>query len=453
MKQNPLLIAVLVLVVLGGFVYYTRENPPDPESDTVPLVRVDEAAVRKVTVAKPGGETIVVQREADQPWKFGNGVTAPADESAIDLMITNLASLGASRVVQEETPDWAPYGLDGDGQLRVTVETAEGDPKSIIFGEDTPTGASVFARLDGDPRLFTTFSYARDNFDKTVFDWRDKRLLRVDPNTTTTLTLNVGPRRLKFAKQNEDWQIVEPANLRADQLAVGDLERELANARMSSVLAEGDDGAANEYSASKPYAVAEIVDSAGAHVLTIAEGGPSGYYAKSSDLPGGVYEAPETLATSLDKGLDAYRDRKLFDFGFGDLSRINVRDSAKEASIVRRDDKWILSSDGDREVAAERVQALIDSLRNLSAVGFPANDAAAQSRYGLDAPVIEAETTLALDGATGEKVIISDPSRSQVYAARVGEGPTYEVEKAAVDGIRQAIDAVLAPAPAPAAPQ
>ena len=99
------------------------------------------------------------------------------------------------------------------------------------------------------------------------------------------------------------------------------------------------------------------------------------------------------------------------------------------------------------------MQALIDSLRNLSAVGFPANDPAAQSRYGLDAPVIEAETTLALDGATGEKVIISDPSRSQVYAARVGEGPTYEVEKAAVDGIRQAIDAVLAPAPAPAAPQ
>ncbi len=449
MKKNPLLIAVLVLVVLGGFVYYTRENPPAPESDTVPLVRVQEADIRKVTVTKPGGETIVVQREADQPWTFGNGVTVPADDSAINLMITNLASLDASRVVQDKTDDWAPYGLDGSGKLKVTVETSAGDPKSIIFGEDTPTGSSVFARLDGDPRLFTTFSYARDNFDKTVFDWRDKRLLRVSADTTTTLSLDVGRRRLKFAKEGQKWRIVEPAELRADQLAVGDLERELSNARMSSVLAEGDEAAVKQFSVARPYAIAEIVDAGGSHVLTIAQGGPSGYYAKSSDLPGGVYEAPESLATSLNKDLDAYREHKLFDFGFGDLSRIDVRDGDKRATIERKDDKWLLSTDGDREVAAEKVQALIDSLRNISAIGFPSNDAAAQSRYGLSTPAIEAETTLAVDGATAERVVISDLSQPKVYAARVGEGPTYEVEKDAADKVRQAIDDVLTPAAAP----
>jgi hypothetical protein len=445
MKQNPLLIAVLVLVVLGGFVYYTRENPPEPESDTVPLVRVEEAAIRKVTVLKPGGQSIVVQRQAEQPWTFGNGVTALADDSAINLMITNLASLDAARVVQKETADWTPYGLEGDGHLKVTMETSEGDPKTIIFGEDTPTGSSVFARLEGDPRLFTTFSYARDNFDKTVFDWRDKRFLRVNPDTTTALSLAVGSRSLKFAKEGQNWRIVEPANLRADRLAVGDLERELSNARMSSVLAEGDEDAVSEFSVARPYAVAEIVDGGGSHILTIAEGGPSGYYAKSSDLPGGVYEAPESLAASLDKDLAAYRERKLFDFGFGDLSRIDVRDGDRRATIERRDDKWRLSTDGGREIAAEQVQALIDSLRNLSAIGFPANDAAAQSRYGLSTPVIEAETVLAMDGAAAEKVVISDPSQPQVYAARFGEGPTYEVEKDAAEQVRQAIDDVLTP--------
>ncbi|MDA0206238.1 MAG: DUF4340 domain-containing protein [Acidobacteria bacterium] len=445
MKQNPLLIAVLVLVVLGGFVYYTRENPPEPESDTVPMVRVSEAAISKVTVVKPGSETIVVQREADQPWTFGNGVIALADDSAINFMITNLASLDASRVVQDETVDWVPYGLDGDGQLKVTVE-AEGDPNSIIFGEDTPTGSAVFARLDGDPRLFTTFSYARDNFDKTVFDWRDKRFLRVSADTTTTLSLEVGPRRLEFAKDSQNWRIVEPADLRADRLAVGDLERELANARMSSVLAEGDEAALSQFSAARPYAVAEIVDAGGSHVLTIAQGGPSGYYAKSSDLPGGVYEAPESLAASLDKDLAEYRDRKLFDFGFGDLSRIDVRDGDMRATIERQGDKWLLSTDGSRELVAEQVQALIDSLRNISAIDFPANDAAAQSRYGLGTPVIEAATTLALDGATVEKVVMTDPSQPQVYAARVGEGPTYEVEKDAADKVRQALDDILNPA-------
>ena len=448
MKQNPLLIAVLVLVVLGGLVYYTRENPPQPESDTVPLVRVEEAAIRKVTVLKPGGDTIVVQRETAQPWTFGNGVTALADESAINLMITNLASLDAARVVQEATNDWAPYGLDGDGQLRVTVELSAGNPKSILFGEDTPTGSSVYARLDGDPRLFTAFGYARDNFDKTVFDWRDKRLLRVSADTTATLSLDGGPRRVKFAKVGQKWRIVEPVQLRADQVAVGYLARELSNARMSSVLAEGDAAAVNEYSVARPYAVAEIVDSGGSHVLTLAEGGPSGYYAQSSDLPGGVYETPESLATSLGKDLAAYRESNLFDFGFGDLSRIDIRDGSKRATIEKQEKDWKLTTDGGRVVDVERVQALIDALRNLSAIDYPATDDDAQARFGLGSPVIEAETTLSLEGSAPEKVIVSDLSQQRVYAARVGEGPTYEVEKDAADKVRQALDAVLTPAAA-----
>lgn len=447
MKQNPLLVAVLVLVVLGGLVYYTRENPPEPESDAVPLVRVEEASIRKVTVLKPGGETIVVQREDTQPWTFGNGVNVPADDSAINLMITNLASLDAARVVQETTGDWTPYGLEGDGRLRVTVELDSGDPKSIVFGEATPTGSSVYARLEGDPRLFTAFSYARDNFDKTIFNWRDKRLLRVTPDVSATITLDIGTRHFKFLKDVRSWKFVEPANLRANRLTVGDLESELTNAQMSSVLAEGDPSALDEYSFARPYAVAEITDASGTHTLTLAKGGPSGYYAKSSDLPG-VYEAPASLAESLDKQLDDFRDPKLFDFGFEEVARIDVRDGEKRATIEKQGADWKLANDGGRVVASEQVQSLIDALRDWSAIAFPADDAPAQARYGLGSPVIEAETRLALDVAPAEKVVVSDPSQPHVYAARVGEAPTYEVEKDAVQKIRQALDAVLAPAAA-----
>lgn len=450
MKQNPLLVAVLVLVALGGLVYYTRENPPDPESDAVPLIRVEETAIRKVTVLKPGGETIVVQREADQPWAFGNGINIPADDSAINLMITNLAALDAARVVRETTDDWTLYGLEGDGQLRVTMETSEGDPKSIIFGEDTPTGSSVFARLDGDPRLFTAFSYARDNFDKTVFDWRDKRLVRVTSDVSGTITLDIGTRHFKFLKDVRSWKFIEPANLRANRLSVGDLEGQLTNAQMSSVLAEGDQIAIDQYSFERPYAVAVITDASGPHTLTLAEGGPSGYYAKSSDLPG-VYEVPAALAEGLNKQLDDFRDPKLFDFGFEEVSRVDIRDGQKRATLEKQGTDWKLTNGGGRVVAAEQAQSLIDALRDLSAIAFPANDAPAQARYGLRSPVIEVETRVALDVAPPEKVIVSDPSGARVYAARSGEAPTYEVEKDAVEKIRQALDAVLAPAPAAAA--
>src|SRR5690606_2006049 len=140
----------------------------------------------------------------------------------------------------------------------------------------------------------------------------------------------------------------EPADIRADRLTVADLERELTSAQMSSVLAEGDEAAVNEYAVTRPYAVAEIVDAEGSHILTIAEGGPSGYFAKSSDLPGGVYEVSESLASSLDKQLDDYRNPNLFDFGFDDLNRIDIRDGQKQATIEKQEQDWKLTTDGNR---------------------------------------------------------------------------------------------------------
>ena len=111
MKANPLVIAVPVLAVLGGLVYYTNENPPVEDDDTVSIIDVEEDDVRQAKVVKPDGETITVVRGEDDEWGFGPPLTIPADDSAIGLMITNLASMDADRLVEEQITDWAPFGL------------------------------------------------------------------------------------------------------------------------------------------------------------------------------------------------------------------------------------------------------------------------------------------------------------------------------------------------------
>ncbi len=441
MKANPLLIAVVVLAALGGLAYYTSENPPEPESDTVSMIDVEEADIRQVAVVKPGGETITVERGDDDAWKFGGGLNVPADDSAIGLMVGNLASMNADRVVQEETANWAPYGLEGDGALRVTMTPKEGDPKTVVFGSETPTGAGMFARIDGDPRLFTVFNYVKSSFDKTVFDWRDKKLLRVDPDKIARVTVDVGQKSFEFGKAGEqDWQILKPKPLRADNFSVGDLVRSIQNAEMVEVLAEGEEAAA--FVLGSAFATAKIVDDAGEHTLTIAKAGDA-YRARSSDLDG-VYEVSSTVAQGLDKSLDEFRNKKLFDFGFTELKRIEVRAGDDNVAVEKRDDGWVLTSDSDREVESSKAQTLIDALRNLTAVSFPSDDAAAQARYGLTAPQIEAAVTPAADGGKGETVVISNLSASRIYAARQGESTTYEVEAAPAAEIRRAVTELLA---------
>jgi len=454
--MNPmrLLIAVGVLAVLAGLVYWSEENPPSADDDTTPIVELAADDVQAVTVERPGHDTIAVQRGEGEKWTFAPPLTIPADDSSVALLLNNLTPMNADRVVEKEVTDWRPYGLEGEAwALRVDVKAKKDEAEKfyrVIFGNDTPTGAGVYVRLDGDPRLFTVFNHVKSSFEKEIFDLRDKKLLKLDPGKVSRVTVNVGPRSIEFGKSGaEDWQILKPAPLRADNFAVGDAVRAVQNAEMVAVLGEGE--AAGKYSFERPAVTVEVVDEAGAHTLTIAKGSPNGsgekHYAKSSDIEG-VYEVSSTLAEALDKPVEDFRNKKVFNFGFVDPASVQVRDGDTRLTIEKRENKWVLTSGGDRELDSEKVQALLDDLRGLSVKAFTSDAQADQERYGLGTPVIEAEVVQA-NGAATEKVIITDPEAERVYGAIPGQPSTHELEKGDVEGLRTNIAAVAEPAEEP----
>jgi hypothetical protein len=200
------------------------------------------------------------------------------------------------------------------------------------------------------------------------------------------------------------------------------------------------DSSAPKIDFSKPYATVEATDEAGAHTLTLAKQGDK-YYARSSDLEG-VYEVSSSLAESLKKNLEDFRNKKLFDFGFSEVSKLQIRDGETRVAVEKKDNKWTLASEGGRELASEKVQTLIDSLRNLSATSFTSDSAADQAKYGLGSPATEVEVTQEQNGAA-EKVLITAATGDKVYAARDGQPTTYQVEKSAVEEIDRAVGDLL----------
>jgi len=438
MKANPLLVALVLLVVLGGAVYYTRENPPEIGESKPALLKTEEKNVQELVIRKQDGETIGVRRGEDEKWQFLPPIEVAADDGQIGFLVANLSKMDADRVVKDTVESWGPFGLEGDGSMSLDVKLKEGEPRKIIFGADTPTGSGVFARIDGDPRLMTAYAYTKTSFDKKLFDLRDKRMLRVEADKISGLKLKVGGSVFDLSKgADSDWRITAPRSLRADNFTVDDLARAAYSAEMTTILEEGEPSGA--FSFSNPLAEVEIVDDVGAHALVVAKGEGDKYYAKSSDLDG-VYEVGATLAESLGKDLDELRNKKPFDFGFTTVKSLSVRDGETVSLFERSGEKWLLASDNGREMSAGLVQTLIDSLRNLTAVSFPPEDGAG---YGLDAPEIEAEVLLDEEAAVPEKVLISSLSADRVYAQRDGEPAVYEIEKAPAEEIRRALDDAL----------
>ncbi len=452
MRANPLLVAVVVLALLGGAVWYTRENPP-PDEDAAPkVVDVEEDAIQGITLRKRGEDPVELVRGEDGEWEFGGNLGIPAADSPIGTLVSSLASLNAERLVSEAVVDWEPYELD-DPELAVSFELEEGGGE-LLFGRDTPTGSGVFARLRDDPRLFTVYSYNKTSFDKSVFDLRDKHLLQLDEDTISEIRLRTPSRAIRFTREEDNWRIAEPIEARADDFTVNDLSRAVRTAEMTEVLAEDSDS--RDYSFARPLATVTVTDAEGDHELVVAqkevlrppeEGDDEPteetvYYARSSHLPG-VFSVGSTLALSFDKEVADFRDMKLFDFGYVDPARVEVRAGDDAVSIIRVEDQWQLESDGGRGLEGELVQTLLDRLRGLTATEIRSDSAAAQARYGLDAPTIEASVTPAGEDAATERVRVTSPDQAPVYAARESEPSTFEVERSAAENIVRSVEEVL----------
>ena len=77
----------------------------------------------------------------------------------------------------------------------------------------------------------------------------------------------------------------------------------------------------------------------------------------------GIYKTSADLADALDKGVDDFRNKKVFDFGFSDPSKVEL----KGATYTKSGDKWM---SGGKTMDNTSVQTLIDKLRDLAATKF-----------------------------------------------------------------------------------
>jgi hypothetical protein len=438
MRLRGLLIAAVALAGLGGLLYWSnraekaKEGKPDPNAPPKILELKEDNLVR-FEIRKKDQAPVVVEKGADGNWKITAPEALGADQDSVRSMVSTVTALSSDRLIEESAQDLKLYGLDAPS-VEVVIGQKEGGPKKLLIGDETPTGGYYFVKLDGDPRVFTMASWNKTSLDKSVWDLRDKRLLTFDSDKLTRIELRAKNQTIEIGKnaQNE-WQILAPRPLRADGGNVEQLISRLRDAKMDSNLTEEERKKAEAtFAKATPVAVAKVTDAAGTQQIEVRKTKENDYYARSS-VVAGVHKVTSWVGEGLDKGLDDLRNKKLFDFGWNEPAKIELRDGAQTAVYEKSGDKWMR---GGETMDSTSVRALIDKLRDLSATGFPDK--------GFTEPVIEAKVTWD-NGKRSEKVLIAK-NGDKYFAKRENEPSIYELAAADVDGIRNAAKDVKAEA-------
>ncbi len=442
MKSTGLLIAAFVLAALTGTLYWSNhhkagDTTSTPAAATPKLLTLKDTDIAKIEIKKKGAEEVALGRNDAGNWQ----ITAPgpltADQDAVSSMVSTLSSLNSERVVEDKALDLKPYGL-ADPSLEVSLTAKDGKSQELLLGDDTPAGNAVFAATAGDPRVFTIASYAKTSIDKSASDLRDKRLLTADFDKISQIDLTAKKQSIEFGRNKEAWQILKPRPLRADNFTVEDLVRKLKDAKMDAATPGVDENkAASAFASGTPVATVKVTTAAGSQELQVRKD-KSDDYAKSSAVAG-VYKVANDLGTGLDKSLDDFRNKKLFDFGFDEPNKIDMHDGSKTYSLMKGGQDWW--SNGKKMDDAS-VQAFIDKFRDLSASKFVDS--------GFTTPLIDL-TVASNEGKRTEKILIAKSGDTYI-AKRDGEPSLYQLDAKSVEDLQKAVaDVKLAPGPQPAA--
>ena len=429
MKVRGLLAATLVLLALAVGVYLSNKQKAaeaaKPPSDAPPkILTLTDTEVTKIALKKKDAEPIVLEKNASGKWELTSPKNYRADQDVAGQLANALSNVTADKLIEDKATDLASFGLQPPSE-EIDIFTKNGKNKVLRVGDDAPANAGTYVTLDGDPRLFTIPTYTKSNIDRPLNDLRDKRLLTFDQDKLSRVELIAKKQDIEFGRDKDQWQIVKPGPYRADGLQVDELIRKVKDAKMDLTVSDEDaKKAAASFGSGTPVATVKVTDPSGTQQLEVRKV-KDDYYAKSSAVDG-VHKVTTELGTGLDKNVDDFRNKKLFDFGFNDPNKIEMHANGKTYAFQKTGEDWFANG---KKMDNISVQSLIDKLRDLTASKFIDS-----GTFGT--PILDATVT-SNDGKRVEKVLISKQGNDYI-AKRENEPALYALDSKNVDDLSKA---------------
>jgi hypothetical protein len=400
-KPSPFLktyVLVGVLVALGAYMWFVESKRP--KSDEKPKDKVlafDKTKVKELSLTPKGGPAVQLVKEGEA-WKLTAPFAAPADSAEADALIGSLESLEIDKVAAESAGALADFGLEPPRLTVAARVDGASEPMKVLFGDKTPDGTGVYAKLPTQPRVFSIPSYAETAFDKKPFDLRDRDVLHVKRDAVKTLEISGPDPTYALAQADKgEWAFTRPVATKAGRWAVDGLVGSLEGLRMEAVAAENAKDL-KKYGLAKPVRSIVIGLKDGTR-KTLDIGGSPGekkYYAHAGDSAI-VAVIPSAIVDDLAKGMKELRAKRLLDVATYEVEGFEVEGTGAKRVYERTATKdkdgmetytWKRTTPEAKELDTNVVQDALFKIGGVEVQEFVDAPAAAAG-YGLDAPALK----------------------------------------------------------------
>lgn len=311
-------------------------------------------------------------------WSISSPFSNPADDAQIKQLLDAIAetkcihriSARESELRELSTSD---FGL-APPSATLTIRSHLGDSHSVSFGIPPPAASNeIFAAIAGDSGISIIDSRAFEMLSRPIVDFSDRRLCRANLQDVVRISIERPgrePFRLIRMPDHKVWRISSPSSLAADWGEMAKFFDAVAQARISSFLADGAEPLTEE-NASFVIRLFNDKDPFPA-IIAVGQELRDGSFSAIAD-GGALVSISADSAKSLDITPNAIRDRRVFASAPTlDVTSISISSaSAPNISLGRSPEgDWLVENLANAPANQEIVSRMISEIFSLKAIGF-----------------------------------------------------------------------------------
>ncbi|MBF0111140.1 MAG: DUF4340 domain-containing protein [Desulfamplus sp.] len=196
MKKEYIILGLIIIALSA----YILTNKTDRDNYTLPSIpEINGSDITEITVQK-GDKNIVISKNGGS-WSVANAgsdKSYKANQESITKMVDLIKSLKLSALVSE-SGNLSPYELDEKNRITVEAKSQSETVRKFEIGKSAPSFRHTFVRLDANKSIYHAEKSFRQDFDKSLQDLRDKKIISFDKGKISAITIKKGDKIKEFA--------------------------------------------------------------------------------------------------------------------------------------------------------------------------------------------------------------------------------------------------------------
>ncbi|HEX9135730.1 MAG TPA: DUF4340 domain-containing protein [Nitrospirota bacterium] len=429
MKRNTLILLMLA-VVIGVSIYFLEVKPGKPRDEKTdeskPAFAFRRDDISSISIAR-AGQTVMLE-EKDGKWMISQPLTAEANQSAVDSLLSSLTSAKIERTLSPSPEQVKSFGLEEPG-VTLEIKLKSGETHSLKLGTKDFSGLSAYAQVGDSGDVVLVPASVLTNSDKSLDDLRDKAILGASQFDIKAINLTNEHGEISISKDGGDWALKKPVEAGVDSTEMNSFLSEITSGQADEFVSEKADDLA-KYGLDNPKIKLSVQLNDGSEKTIAAASKDDNHYAKSSMRPD-IIRISSLLYDKLNIKPSELRNKEIFKLDKDNLSKIEIKNPNLKLVAEKSGDKWVIKEPTDKKDKDAPAIKIINPFETKADEIL--DSASSEAKSKLAKPAVEAKLTYK-DGKVVE-IKVSSADGDNAYVTVKGRSEVFKVKKQMLDDL------------------